>query len=511
MKDILLSIDIGSTSIKSIAFDLTGLEITSEKRVMKYETDESNHIYIDPDYVWESVIDTLKDINAKAKDVRICAIAVTGMGNDGVPIDHEGKWVYPIIAWKCKRKVPQLEKVASEIGLKAYYMITGLQARTVDTIFNIMWLKENHPEAYHKTYKWLMIEDYINYKLCGSMVTDYSIASTTGLFDITKMKWSKEMMSTFDLQADILPDVEQSGKIIGTVLKEVADITGIDAGVPIVLGGWDIQCAALVLGYKEKDYVIDTMGTWETVNIVSDTLLLNKDTYDLGFNTCCHVTRGQYTHPVFLLSSSIVEWYLDNNYKTNAQLGVITTDKIYEDFIADISASNPGANGLMFLPHIAGCFFPGSDPRSLGAYVGISAKNTKSDFTRAIIEGLCYMSKEVVSRYEILLNNKLRNITVSGGGIRNNAWMQIKSDIYGENINVSNIVETTALGASILAGIGVGVYKDEKEAYKKLKMRNQLITPKKDNISKYQKYYEIYRHIYPSLKKISHQLYTLGE
>lgn len=512
MKDILLSIDIGSTSIKSIAFDLMGHEIAAEKSAMRYETDESNYIFIDPDYVWGSVVDILKNINAKVKDThRIRAIAVTGMGNDGVPIDQSGKWVYPIIAWKCKRKVPQLERVVKQIGLEGYYLITGLQARTVDTIFNIMWLKENCPEAYRKTYKWLMVEDYINYKLCGSMVTDYSIASTTGLFDITKMQWSKELTQTFDLRLDILPDVEQSGKIVGAVSKEVFSVTGIEAGVPVVLGGWDIQCAALAIGSKDKDYVIDTMGTWETVNIVSDNLLLNKDTFSLGFNTCCHVIPGQYTYPVFLLSSSIVEWYLDNNYKTNAQIGAITTDQTYKNFINDICISNPCANGLMFLPHINGCFFPGSDPRSLGAYVGISAKTTKEDFTRAIIEGLCYMSKEVVSKYEILLNKKLCSITVSGGGIRNDAWMQTKSDIYGEKINVSNVVETTALGVSMLAGIGVGAYKNVKDAYRKLKMSNQEIMPKKENTSKYNEYYEIYKQIYSSVKTINHQLYTLNE
>lgn len=512
MKDILLSIDIGSTSIKSVAFDLVGQEIVADKRSMKYETDKSDHIYVNPDYVWKSITDLLKNITSKVKNAyRICGIAVTGMGNDGVPIDASGKWIYPIISWKCKRKVPQMERVAEQIGLEAYYLITGLQARTLDTIFNVMWLKENCPETYQNTYKWLLIEDYINYKLCGSMVTDYSMASTTGLFDIRKKQWSKELIREFDLRSDIMPDIMQSGKVIGTVSKETSEATGIASGTPVVLGGWDIQCAALALGCKDEQYVIDTMGTWETVNIVSDKLLLNEDTFSLGFNTCCHVTPGQYTHPVFLLSSSVVEWYLDINFKNEAQKGSITEDQTYKDFMADIYASNPGANGLLFLPHIAGCFFPGSDPRSLGAYVGISAKTKKSDFARALIEGLCYMSKEVVSKYEFLLKNKLKNITVSGGGVRNNAWMQIKTDVYGESINVSKVVETTALGASILAGIGIGVYKDEKEVYQKLKTSNQLIMPEKEKTNKYQKYYEMYKQLYPNLKEISHQLYNSVE
>ena len=512
MQQALLSIDIGSTSIKAAAFTVGGEQIIAEKKAMQYHTDNKGLLYVQPDEVWESVIAVLKGTAAFLKNgYCVAGISVTGMGNDGVPIDREGKWVFPVIPWKCNRTAAQLEDLTNTFGLEAYYLITGLQARTVDTVFKLMWLKDHETEIYNKIYKWLMIEDYVNYRLCGSMVTDFSIACTTGLFDIKHRCWSKELALAFGLRLDMLPDIAQSGTVIGAISNEASEGTGLPAGIPIVLGGWDIQCAALTLKSGNDEHVIDTMGTWETVNIVSSSLILNKETFVQGFNACCHVLPGRYTYPVFLLSSSVVEWYIDNHYKANCLPGDITSDEVYQAFISDIEKSPPCANGLLFMPHIKGCFFPGSDPKSLGAYVGIGSATTREDFARALIEGLCYMSREVITKYEKILGKSLINIMVSGGGIRNDTWMQIKADVYGRKICLSNVVETTALGAAVIAGIGTGLYKNMEDAQDHLRTGSREIFPDQKDSRQYAQYYPVYKGLYTALKGVNHDLYRLKE
>lgn len=510
MKEALLAVDIGSTNVKALLFDTHGKEIASRSTPMRdfYEDSRNGrYIYCDPDVLYADIAGMIREITESA-DGRweAAAVAVTGMGDDALPIGRDGKPVYPFISWKCKRTIKAYEDLGNQMGFERYFLVSGLQARPMDTVFKMMWMRSHEPYAYGKAEKWLFIEDYIVYRLCGEICTDRSIASISGLFDIAKGRWSEEIAHYADLDTGKLPPLVRGGECIGRVTKEAAGETGLKKGLTVAQGGWDIQCAALALGAVSAGDVSDTMGTWETVNIIQDKTILTREFYKRGFNVCAHVVEGLYTYPVFLLSSGIVEWYVENNYPVSA-----ATKRDYASFTGDIRSSPAGAGGVVFLPYLAGSHFPSIDPYARGAFAGIAENTSRQDFSRAVVEGLTYMSSQVVCECEEIIGSRISKVTVTGGGTRNKEWVKIKADVLGREVCVSKTSEDSARGAAMLAGIGCGVYGSARDAISKVDICSDSMMPSAENHSLYSGYMDIYADLYKALSGINRRIAALQE
>jgi sugar (pentulose or hexulose) kinase len=505
MKDALLAVDIGSTNIKTLLFDEGGREAFSKSVPMKdfYTDDEAKrNVFCDPEVLYSDIAQMIRDIaDAAAGRYEVAAVSVTGMGGDALPLDKNGDFLYPFISWKSRRTMDAYRELGSRMGFERYFLVSGLQARPMDTVFKMMWMRENEPEIYSKSDRWLFIEDYIVYRLCGSACTDRSIASISGLYDIANGRWSEEIASYAGLDTAKLPPLAGGGEMVGRVNRHAAGETNLKQGVPVVQGGWDIQCAALAMGAVSKNAVVDTMGTWETVNIIQDKPVLTSEFYRKGFNVCAHVAEGLYTFPVFLLSSGIVEWYLQNNYPRDGE-----AKRDYSSFLEDIRKSPAGAGGVIFLPHIAGGNFPNVDPCSMGAFAGISEQTKREDFSRAVIEGLTYMSAQVVSECENIIGSRLDTISVTGGGTRNKEWMKIKADVLGRNVFVSKMSEDSARGAAMLAGIGCGMYAGARDAIGRVDVCCEPQEPSPENSLMYSRFLEVYAKLYAALKDINHNI-----
>ncbi len=502
MKAALLAVDIGSTNVKALLFDEGGSELFSESVAMKdfYADKEAEKLaYCDPEVLYADIVRMIRKIaDAAAGEYETAAVSVTGMGGDALPMDKNGDALYPFISWKCRRTMDAYRELGSRMGFERYFMVSGLQARPMDTVFKMMWMRENEPTIYGKTAKWLFIEDYIVYKLCGNVCTDRSIASISGLYDIAAGRWSDEIASYARLDTTKLPPLVRGGEAVGRVSRQAAGETNLKQGLPVVQGGWDIQCAALAMGAVSKNAVVDTMGTWETVNIVQDRPVLTGEFYSKGFNVCAHVAEGLYTYPVFLLSSGIVEWYMKNNYPADGN-----GERDYASFLKDIRKSETGAGGVVFLPHIAGSNFPDVDPGSRGAFAGITEQTKKEDFSRAVIEGLTYMSAQVVCECESIIKSRLDHIAVTGGGTRNGEWMKIKADVLGKSVFVSKMAEDSARGAAMLAGIGCGVYAGVQDATGKVGVHCKPQEPSPESNLIYRRYLDVFEKMYDALKGIN--------
>ncbi len=505
MKQILVGIDIGSTNLKCVAFESNGRVVAQTARSMidfYHEYSGQQCVYADHNCVYRSVASMLREICSTTPAYEIAALSVTGMGDDVVPLGKDGKVLYPFISWKCKRTLPYFDRFRETFGFERYFMITGLQARNMDTIFKIQWMREHEPELYHQAVRWLFIEDYIVFRLCGTACTDYSIASTSGLLDLAENTWSREIAEFIGLDVATMPELVHAGTQIGSVSRQASVETGVPEGTCIVQGGWDIQCAALSLGGIAANSVIDTMGTWETINIIAERPMLTQEFYQKGFHVCNHVLPGLYSYPVFLLSSGIVEWYLDAFYND------FEDGKRYTNLMEDIAHSPLGANGVMFLPHLSGSFFPQINPRALGAFLGLSEQVCKADFSRALIEGLCYMTCEVVNVCEQILHEEMREMVVTGGGVRNAQWMQIKADVFNRVLLLSDNPEDTALGAAMLAGLGCGTYKSVEEALISTRSVRREVTPNKLNVETYSRLLSLYRGLDDDLEETNRRLFV---
>ncbi len=509
--DYLAGIDLGSTSLKCVIYDLAGNVVASGTRPTERYNPYPDH----PEWtvwqsqqIWGGTAAAMKEAVAKLDDPRhIKAVAVTGMGMDGGPVDKHGESLYPFISWHDPRTEPQLRWWESNIGAEWNFRVGGNTLWRFSTALRLLWMAEHEPGILARTDKWLLIEDYLNFMLCGRRATDYTMASCTLLFDQLKRDWSEEILSAAGIDRRLLCEALPSGTPLGEVTTKAAEATGLPVGTPVVLGGHDYLCGALPVGAFKPGVVLDVTGTWEIVLAAIPAPVLTPEVQKLGVTVETHVARDMYAVWGGAVASDMLEWYrkeygYESRQRAKKQGGVD-----WDYLMADACASPAGSRGVMFLPHMSAAGCPVVDSRSLGAFVGLSNFAQHSDMLRAIIEGLDYQVLDIVTSLKNGLGICPDRLVVVGGATRNPFWMQNKADITGLPIDVPEVEESTPLGAAILAGIGVGLYRNEQDAFERVYKPGKTYQPDPQLASKYAEWYQIYKQLYPVLKPVSHQLY----
>ena len=506
----LMGIDLGSTSLKAIIYDLDGNVVASGSRETKLVHSDDEHkdwaVWL-PEQIWGDTAAAVRDaVSALDDPHKVKGVAVTGMGMDGVPIDDRGEWLYPFISWHCPRTAPQLQWWKDNIGAEKTFAVAGNPLWPINSALRIRWMAEHEPDVLARTDKWLLIEDFLNFMLCGRRATDYSMASNTMLFDQHKQDWSDEMLAAADIERRLWADPLPSGTPLGEVTAEAAHATGLPEGTPVILGGHDHICGTLPVGAFRPGVVLDVTGTWESVLIAMTEPNLTPEFRKTGMWVQSHVARDRYSAAGATVAADMLEWFR-KQFGSEAKLKAAEEGgDDWHHLMAPAAAAEPGARRVMFLPHMSGVSCPFVDERSMGAFVGLSNRATAGDVVRAMIEGLDYQFRDIVTTIEAHATVQLDKFLAVGGATRNEFWMQNKADVLGREIEVPAVEEATPLGVAILAGIGVGAFADEEDSFSRVYKPGKTYRPDPKLSAMYAERFQIYRQLYPALKPIHHGL-----
>lgn len=504
--DYLLGIDVGSTSMKAVIYDLAGRVASRAACPTHSLANDPEHpnwqVYL-PEHIWDGVSSAIHEAVAKlGAPESIRAAAVTGLGADAVPLDELGQPVYPFINWLCTRTAPQFDWWLEHVGLDKTFEITGWQPFVWNTVLRFMWLQEHEPELARRIHKWLIVEDFVNYHLTGKYSTDYTDASPTLLFDQRSLGWSEEMLNIAGVDRALLPTPQPSGSYIGEVTQEAAAKTGLRPGTPIFQGGHDYLVGALAAGAIEPGVLLDVTGTWELVITPTVTAEWTGELRQLGLTLEAHAAPGQYCLWGGGTAASMLEWYKD-------QLGAEARqhDDLWSNLMQEARSAPAGSSGVFFLPHFNGTACPNLNPKSLGAFIGLNDTTRRADLVRAVIEGLDYSTLSMLQAVERGAGRKTAMLTVIGGAVRNEFWMQNKADVCGLPVETPEIEEATALGAAMLAGTGAGIYHDLHEAAAQVRKPGRIYEPNRKLVPLYAEFFDIYREIYPALSQVNGRIY----
>jgi xylulokinase len=508
--DYLVGIDLGSTTLKAVVYDRQGRVVASGCRsTERYHLDPAHPEWTvwRPEQIWGGIADALGEALAGLDNpAAIRGIAVTGMGMDGVPVDREGRWLYPFISWHCPRTQPQLDWWVDHIGAERTFAIGGSVLWRFSTALRLLWMAEREPAVLERTDKWLLIEDFVNFMLCGERATDYTMASCTLLFDQRRLDWSDELVAASGIDRRLLCPAYPSGTPLGKVTAAAAQATGLPVGTPVMLGGHDYLCGALPVGAIRPGVILDVSGTWEIVLAATEQPLLTPEAQRMGVTVEAHVARGLYAIWGGAVSSEMLEWYRREYGFEARQRAEACNGGDWEILMAEAAAAPVGAHGILFLPHMSGSGCPVVDGRSLGAFVGLSNFAGKGDLLRALVEGLDYQFLDILKTMQSS-GVPFDRLVVAGGAIRNKFWMQNKADVVGQCIEVPEVEDATPLGAAMLAGIGVGLYANEQDAYEQVYRPGGVYEPNLTLAARYAELFPIYKQLYNSLAPVSHQLY----
>ena len=512
--DCLVGIDLGSTSLKAVIYDLAGNVAAKASRPTLRHNPHADHpdwAIWKPEEIWGGVAEALKEAVARlGKPAGIRGVAVTGMGMDGVPVDKAGKWLYPFISWHCPRTMPQQKWWLEHIGAEKQFSITGNPVWAINTALRLLWMREHEPAILDKADKWLLIEDFVNFMLCGERATEYSMASNTLLFDQRKRAYSEELLKLSGIDRRLLCDPWPSGTPLGKVHARAAEATGLLAGTPVVLGGHDFLCGCLPVGAFKPGVVLDVAGTWEIVVAALREPILTEEVRQMGWWVDSHVARNTYAAMGSAVAADMLEWFRNRYGYEEARKAETQGGVDWDYLMASAAASPPGAHGVMFLPHLSGATIPAPDPSSMGAFVGLRNIVTKGDMLRAVVEGLNYQFLQILAGLEKGLRVTPEKFVAVGGGATNAFWMQNKADMVGRPFEAPEVEEATPLGAAILAGIGVGLYRDEQDAFERVYKPGKVYEPDPKLTAKYAEWYETFLQVYPALKGLNEKLHGIG-
>ncbi|MBS7643485.1 xylulokinase [Candidatus Bathyarchaeota archaeon] len=499
-KEYVAAIDAGTIGCRTIIFDTEGHEIGRAY-------DEYLSYYPLPAWVeqnaedwWITACNTVKRAIAttKVNPEDIVGVSVTNQRETIVPVDIDGKPLRNAIVWQDRRTVPQCEWIKKNVGADVVYQITGL---TVDPYFSapkILWIMENQPEIVKKTFKFLLVHDYIEYKLTGEFVTDWSNASRTMLFDVEKFEWSEKLSNEMGIPKEKMPTAYASGTKVGEVTKEAAESTGFAEGTPVAAGGGDQQCGAVGVGVVRLGRIKATTGTGTFMLAFLDEPKRDRQKRVL---CSCHAVPGKWVMEASMFTTGAVyRWFRDRfgqlEKLTASQLGI----DAYELLNDEADAAPVGSGGVLVIPHFIGAGAPHWDPKARGVILGLALGHERKHVIRAIMEGVCF---EIRRNIEVMreLGIKIEEMRITGGATRNPTWNQIQADVYGIPVAKGVVEEATSLGAAILAGVGAGIYRDVADAAEKMVIIGERRMPIAKNHDLYNKLYEVHKAVYQALKQ----------
>lgn len=497
MEKLLLGIDIGTSACKVAIFNLNGEVISQSTKEYRVYYPKPGFVEQNPLEWWESVCMAIKESIASAKInvEQIAAIGIDGQSWSAIPIDREGNVLANTPIWMDTRASDICKETVDRIGFDKIFELSGNSFEPGYSTPKLLWFKNNLPDIYKKTHKFLQSNSFIAFKLTGVISQDLSQGYGIHAFNMKTGKWEDNFCEELGIDRDKLPEIFQCHDVIGGVTGKAAEQTGLAKGTPVVAGGLDASCGTLGAGVIKVGQTQEQGGQAGGMSICEDSAI---------------------AHPKLILSFHVVPelWLLQGGTVGGGgaikwfrqELGALeeieakrvgsNPFKIMDDEAEKISA---GSEGLIFLPYMAGERSPLWDKNAKGVFFGLGYSKTRAHMIRAVMEGCAFALEHNMKTAE-QIGVCANELVAMGGAANSRLWTQIKADITGKRISVPTSDTATTLGAAILGGVGTGLYKSFDQAVDNTIVITRTHEPDLKAHEQYKNNYQIYLELYEKLR-----------
>jgi xylulokinase len=497
MDKFLLGIDIGTSACKVAVFDISGTVLVQATKSYPVYYPDANCVEQNPEDWWFGVCGAIREVlsNGKVNPRAIAGIGIDGQSWSALPVDRDGTPLHNAMIWMDRRASKQSEHMVNKLGFNRIFEVSGNSFDATYTTPKILWLKENKPDIYKNTYKFLQSNSYIVFRLTGAMTQDLSQGYGLHVFNMKTGKYDETLCKDMDIELEKLPEIFACHDVVGEVTEEAAQQTGLVAGIPVVAGGLDAACGTLGAGVIEFGQTQEQGGQAGGMSICLDNALAHPKLI-LSY----HVIPD-----AWLLQGGTVggggslKWFKQELGLYEEELSKRTGENAFDILGNEASAIKAGSEGVIFLPYMAGERSPIWDKHAKGVFFGLGYDKTRSHMIRSVMEGIAYSLHHNLKTAEEV-GVKVDELIAMGGAANSKIWTQIKADVTGKVIKVPTSDTATSLGAAILAGVGTGVYHSFKEAVETTIKITRVHEPNMKVHAVYEKYYEIYLEIYEKLK-----------
>ena len=500
MADYILAHDLGTSGNKATLFKTDGTMIGS--RTYPYDVYYDHPLWAEQDANdwWGAVCGSTRDLlsayHIDGGDVR--AISFSGQMMGCLPVDRQGNPLHRAIIWADQRAQKQSAQLAEKIDDDRFYHIVGHRNTASYGIQKAMWLKENEPEIYENTYKFLNAKDYIVFRLTGKFYTDCSDANSMTCFDLAGRKWSEEIVAASGIDPDKLPEIVESTFVVGEVTSEAAALTGLSTQTKVVMGAGDGVAGNVGAGCVKPGSAYCCLGTSAWVAGTSEKPVLDEQRRIVCW---AHAVPGMYSpNGTMQYAGGSYKWMKETLCHEEIRMAQEKDCSPYEIMNERIASCEPGAGGVVFLPYLLGERAPRWNPEAKGVFYGITATTTREQILRSVMEGIimnlgiCF---DILGRDE-----KIEELLLIGGAARSSQWQRGIADIFGCNVLVPKYLEEAgSMGAAVIAGVGSGIYRDFSAIDKFIEVQSK-VEPDLKNREIYTPLRETFEEVYQALKPV---------
>ncbi len=494
-----LGIDIGTGGTRALLIDEKGTvkhACTAAHEEMRME----RALWAEqrPENWWDAARNAIRQVmrDANAEGADIAGIGLSGQMHGLTILDESDQVIRPALIWCDQRSQAQVDWINRTATRETVLECTANPVLTGFTLPKLLWVRDNEPRSYERIRHLLLPKDYIRFQLTGEYASDVSDASGTALFDVARRRWSQPLAAKLDIDRSILPYVYESPDISGRVTERAAAETGLAAGTPVVGGAGDQAASAVGNGIVEPGAVSCTIGTSGVVFAYTD-----KPVYDPEgrVHTFCHAVPGAW-HVMGVTQGAglSLQWFRNQ----------LAPGSSYDELTSEAATSPCGAQGLYWMPYLMGERTPHLDPYARGGWVGITAKHTRADMIRSLLEGVSFSLKDCLDIVQHM-GAPVEAVRVSGGGARSAFWRQMLADIFAKPVVTLATQEGSAYGAALLALVGTRVYATVPEACTAVVRETGRVHCRHFESQKYARGHQVFTALYPTLKPLYRLIHSV--
>ncbi len=496
----LIGIDVGTTSIKGVLLTNNGVFVTSvgQEYALDYGPDETCEL--DPEVYWKITCMVVRDMILKSgiDPASVTGLACSSQGETVIVVDHECKPLRKAIIWLDNRSGIEAKRIEEKFGNQKILDVTGQpEVLAIWPATRILWLRENEPHIFNKVGKFLLVEDYLLFRMTGKYSSEHSLVSSTLYFDITRKIWWQEMLDFLNISEKHLPQLYESGMPVGNLTEEASLLMGLTSDTKVVTGAYDHPSGAIGAGNIAPGMITLTIGASMAMCVT-----LDKPVNDMTLKLpCqCHVVDGLYfLLPYAQTAGLVLKWFKDEFCRGEIECAWKLNSDPYNILIAMAEQISPGADGLIMLPHLMGTGSPEFNNKVKGVFAGVTPGMTKGHFIRSILEAvICCIELNLETMKQ--KGVKISEIHSLGGGAKSHLWNQILADMTGIPVVTMSQTENAALGAAILAGVGTGIFSSIENGCKICIKDDLRFEPDKVNYEMYRKTYLKYLLLYKCME-----------
>lgn len=490
-----IGVDLGTSAVKILLVEQTGKVVHEISKPLSLIQEKTGFSEQNPqDWVDQTVAglsDLLRNFEGEVSSIQ--GISFSGQMHGLVLLDERQDVLGNAILWNDTRTTSQCQQIYDIIGKERLLEITKNPALEGFTLPKILWVKEHEPDTFEKATSFVLPKDYLRYKLTGVLNMEYSDAAGTLLLDVSKKEWSHEICRDLGVDPEICPPLVASHDEVGKVTEEISKATGLSPSTRVFAGGADNACGAIGSGILEEGITLSSIGTSGVV--LSYESNGNKD-FDGKVHYFNHgAPDAFYTMGVTLGAGYSLTWFRDT----------FAEKKSFDELLKEVDTVPVGSNGLLFTPYLAGERTPHADSNIRASFIGVDGAHKEKDFARSVLEGITFSLNESI---QIFRENgkKIDTIVSTGGGAKNETWLQMQADIFDATIIKLSSEQGPGMGAAMLAAFGCGWFNTLKECADAFLQVEKEFVPNQGNVKKYKELFAIYQDVYEQTRELNERL-----